>query len=431
MTMAGIRWKACLAAAMAALMLLGGGCGGGKEQPAPAPSQEAEEAEPLGEGRFLAGGKSLLNQQQRELLLGFFQWWYGALARLEVGGMEDLFALPGQEERDEATLTYLIGVREMQRTDLSLAGFSYTLDCLEAEEQEDGSLRVLLSLDDVQNFSAHPQVDSRTYGAQHLFVLEEGEAGWRIRAHRQLGSLGWLLSPGGGDALAVGEGPQDWREQEEPGWDYRLRSQELLEEALQYTTQRGSEDPIPAGEAQNPYDRQAAVEYARAWVGQRSSQWPAYDQYGGNCQNFVSQCLLAGGIPMDTAGDHIWKWYGEAPSVTAGTWGRSASWSAVGDFREYAAGNQGDWGLQAGVDAPYFSGQPGDILQMGPAPGDLRHTVLITGLVTDQEGKTVDYLVASNTADLTDFPAGAYAYPCQSLIRVWGWNGEEPEESGV
>ena len=413
--------RAGLAAAMGALLILGA-CGTGEPQAAPQP-QEPEEQKILGQGRFLAGGKSLLNQEQRELLLGYFHSWYGSLARLETGSLEEHFALAGQEERDEATLDYLIGVRKAQRTDLSLADYAYTLDCVEAADQEDGSLEVFLRLDDTQNFSAHPQVDSRTFGAEHLFVLEKGEAGWRIRSHRQLGSLGWMLSAGEGEAVAVGEGPADWWEQEEPGWDYYGRSLELQERAREYTALRGTEAPIPALEAGNPYDRRAAVEYARQWVGRRSEDWPAYDLYGGNCQNFVSQCLAAGGIPMDTAGDHIWKWYGESPSVTAGAWGRSASWSAVGDFREYAAGNAGGWGLQAGVDAPYFSGEPGDVLQLGPAPGDLRHAVLITGVVADGEGRTVDYLVASNTADLVDFPAGAYPYPYQSLIRIWGWNG--------
>lgn len=64
----------------------------------------------------------------------------------------------------------------------------------------------------------------------------------------------------------------------------------------------------------------------------------------------------------------------------------------------------------------------GDVLQLGPS-GDWRHTVLIVDVVTDESGQTVDYLVNSNTADLINFPAGAYTYTHQSLEKIYGWNG--------
>ena len=172
--------------------------------------------------------------------------------------------------------------------------------------------------------------------------------------------------------------------------------------------------------AEHAYDRQAAVDYSSQWVGERNEEWPDYTRYGGNCQNYLSQCLLAGGIPMDPYGSALWKWYGDSPNNTAGAAGRSASWSSVPSFREYARENSG-FGLAAQVDAPYYSGQEGDVLQLG-RDGNWRHTVLISQVIQDEEGQTVDYLVNSNTADLLNFPAGAYYYTQQSLIRICGWN---------
>ncbi|RHB47418.1 hypothetical protein DW886_02250 [Enterocloster aldenensis] len=40
-------------------------------------------------------------------------------------------------------------------------------------------------------------------------------------------------------------------------------------------------------------------------------------------------------------------------------------------------------------------------------PGSWSHTVLITRIVTDEEGDILDYLVDSNTADLKNFPVSA------------------------
>ena len=74
---------------------------------------------------------------------------------------------------------------------------------------------------------------------------------------------------------------------------YEERVEQLLETARQDVTLRfvqGEERDISADHL---YDREAAVAYARRWVGERSGDWPDYSRNGGNCQNFVSQCLLA------------------------------------------------------------------------------------------------------------------------------------------
>lgn len=51
-----------------------------------------------------------------------------------------------------------------------------------------------------------------------------------------------------------------------------------------------------------------------------------------------------------------------------------------------------------------------------------RHIVMISEVLTDESGNTVDYLICSNTGDLCDFPAGAYFYTYQQLIKIHGWN---------
>ena len=53
------------------------------------------------------------------------------------------------------------------------------------------------------------------------------------------------------------------------------------------------------------YDRMAAVEYARKWALGRNPKFRDYEEWGGNCTNFISQCINAGGIPMDPYGNGI------------------------------------------------------------------------------------------------------------------------------
>lgn len=128
------------------------------------------------------------------------------------------------------------------------------------------------------------------------------------------------------------------------------------------------------------YDREAAAAYARAWVAERNwDQWNAYDNWGGNCQNFASQVLFAGGIPMDTTGYYIWKYYSSTPDSTNAKTGRSPSWTAAYQFREYALANRNAFGLVSTVDANLYSAQAGDIFQVGTEEGVVGHSNVVVG----------------------------------------------------
>ena len=176
--------------------------------------------------------------------------------------------------------------------------------------------------------------------------------------------------------------------------------------------------PLPS--ADHPYDRQAALDYALQYTAARNPAWDDYAGMGGNCQNYVSQCLYAGGIPMDTTGAAVWKWFDGTVANDTTAAGRSSSWSGVDEFLAYAEGNTG-YGLAAQTGAPYLTGQPGDLIQMGEN-GSWRHVVIISQTVTDESGQTIDYLVHSNTSNLENWPASLYGYPQRLLTRIAGWN---------
>ena len=81
-------------------------------------------------------------------------------------------------------------------------------------------------------------------------------------------------------------------------------------------------------------------------------------------------------------------------------------------------------GLVGDAAAPYYTGEPGDVIAMGN--DHFRHIVMISEVLTDESGNTADYLICSNTGDLCDFPAGAYFYTYQQLIKIHGWNRISP-----
>ena len=84
------------------------------------------------------------------------------------------------------------------------------------------------------------------------------------------------------------------------------------------------------------YHRQTAANYAMRWALSRNPKFPNYSFAapnpggGGDCTNFISQCLLAGGWPMVEGGFGQWNWAWWANSEDSSRCWSSARW--FGDY---------------------------------------------------------------------------------------------------
>ena len=82
------------------------------------------------------------------------------------------------------------------------------------------------------------------------------------------------------------------------------------------------------------YNREAAVSYARRWALGRNPAYMDYELWGGDCTNFISQCLRSGQIPMDYTGRHVLeKWYWNSDNS------RTPTWTSAEPFYKYIIGN--------------------------------------------------------------------------------------------
>ena len=413
--------KPCLALFLASLLVLLSGCTAvGRTDPAS--DSAVLVLEGSGTVVYADDAESTLTAEQERLLLSFFDCWYQSLAQLEAEDLSEFFCDSHQADYSAAALDLQVGIRQAQPLDYTLTGYSFVLEVESVAENEDGSIRVRLSEDSVQNFAALPGVDSKRFDTSHTFVLQQEGDGWLIRSHSQFDPLVSTLLYAYMEEYADGQ----WDPERFRGLDFTQDYidavpgylEQVVEQAELRQQQAAEETTAQA--AEEPYDREAAVAYADQWIEERSGDWADYTGSGGNCQNYASQVLYAGGIPMDIQGDYIWKWYDDTVSNRGVAWGRSSSWSGVKQFIDYAAGNTG-YGLAAEVDAPYDTGEPGDLIHMG-VDSDWRHTVVITQPVSDGSGQVVDYLVDSNTANLQDYPASLYGYTDQILVHSLGWN---------
>ena len=400
--------KRVLALLLAACMLLPAltACGGDKqpENNTPQVSGQDQPQTPENDGFSTSVGgrvedtEGLVTEEQKQLMTRLLTDWYTDLALFDEPQLGGLFADEKDAAMHEASISTLTAIRQQALTDLRMRDVNYVLTVTKAEpsiEEDAAEGQVHIEADEttVMHFAATPDVDSKMYDVPHIFELVPTEdGGWLIRHHEADDNPYFSLTYEEGAAV-----------------DGRL--QQLLRAIERRSLQRQETVQVTLT-CDHPYDRAAAEQYMRQYDHRRNDRWYAYDDVGGNCMNFGSQVLLAGGIPMDEEGGSKWFWRGQNDL--------DLSWINVGRFYSYARENRG-YGLVADTEANYYTGGVGDILILGPDGGH-NHTTVISGIVRNELGETVDYLLCSNTTNYTDFPAGAYYYTSHRLIKIYGWN---------
>lgn len=170
-----------------------------------------------------------------------------------------------------------------------------------------------------------------------------------------------------------------------------------------------------------PYDRQRAVEYARRWALSRNPLFFDFTGRGGNCTNFVSQCIFAGcGVMNYTP---TFGWYYRSSDD------RAPAWTGVDELYDFLTGAE-DFISQNGGEGPYGRDatvaetvEIGDVIQLRNTNGDFYHTLIISGF-TDS-----DILVCAHSDDALDRPLSTYNYASLRVIHIDGarlfFNSEE------
>lgn len=151
------------------------------------------------------------------------------------------------------------------------------------------------------------------------------------------------------------------------------------------------------------YDRRAAVAYARRWALSRNPAFYDFENLGGDCTNFASQCVYAGSGVMNYT--PVIGWYYISPND------RTASWSGVEYLYNFLVNNQSVGPFAREVSQ--YEAQPGDLVQLGRANGDFYHTPVIVAT-------SPVILVAAHTYDALDRPLSTYDYYTARFLHIEG-----------
>lgn len=154
-----------------------------------------------------------------------------------------------------------------------------------------------------------------------------------------------------------------------------------------------------------PYNRLRAAAYAEAWALAPNPLFHHFGGLGGDCTNFVSQCILAGAGVMNET--ETFGWYYHTLSD------RAPAWTGVDFLCNFLTENTGP-GPFASLAAPDAL-EPGDVIQLGRADGTFYHTLA----VTSHTGR--DYLVCAHSFDVKNRRLSAYHYEAARFLHIEGY----------
>ena len=152
-----------------------------------------------------------------------------------------------------------------------------------------------------------------------------------------------------------------------------------------------------------PYNRQKAVSYARKWALGRNPKYYDFQNVGGDCTNFASQCIFAGAGVMNYVPETGW-FYRSASD-------RTASWTGVEYLYNFLVNN--NFVGPYAEEVPQREVQIGDVVQLGTSKGDFYHTPVITS--TEPE-----IIVCAHTYDALDIPLSSYLYDQARFLHIKG-----------
>lgn len=159
-----------------------------------------------------------------------------------------------------------------------------------------------------------------------------------------------------------------------------------------------------------PYNRRAAVEYAHRWAYSRNPRYYDYEEIGGDCTNFASQCLYAGSKVMNFTPTYGW-YYIDANN-------KSPSWTGVPYFYNFltrAEKTAGPFGAETTIE--YML--PGDFVQLRFEGREVfSHTPVIVSVGNPPTIQNI--LVAAHSIDADWRPVDTYPFEEIRFLHVLG-----------
>lgn len=349
-----------------------------------------------------------------ELITNYLDLYYKSLIGLETKDTSQLFTNPKGTEAHfiNSAIDLIVYHHKIQSSCMLLTKTKYDIEYTNVSI-EDNMVTINFLVDDYINFKYLKDIESREIDVEYEIVIRKENDKYTIDSIRVVQGNFVMFTNELDIENTTNTEIDNLKEK------YIKLIDEDLKENSELMSVANEEKYETFIKCDHEYDRNKAVEYAKKYVDNRNIDYIAYDDVGGNCQNYVSQSIHAGGIPMDTKGDYQWKHYGDEVNEKNEKKGRSTSWTGTINFYDYAA-NENKSGMCTDVDENIFYAESGDVAHVGY--NGFSHAVIVVKEIYDENGNKIDFLINSNTASLENYPFMAYVYPNKRIIKVLGYN---------
>ena len=152
------------------------------------------------------------------------------------------------------------------------------------------------------------------------------------------------------------------------------------------------------------YNRVAVYEYAKMWAYGRNPKYYNFDPVGGDCTNFVSQCIYAGCKQMNYDRNNGWYYINGN--------NKSPSWTGVEFLYNFLTtnNNQGPKGEKTTIDKLEI----GDVIQLSFNGYIFSHSLIVVKNGTN----TTNTLIAAHTFDAFGKSVSEYGFEKYRCIHI-------------
>ena len=163
-----------------------------------------------------------------------------------------------------------------------------------------------------------------------------------------------------------------------------------------------------------PYRRLNAVLYAHHWAYGRNPRFYDYEELGGDCTNFASQCVYAGAGVMNYT--PVYGWYYIDPD------NKAPAWTGVEYFYSFLTRPQISLGPVARETDDLRLAQPGDVIQLRFSGPVFQHSPVV--VQTNPDGSADKILLAAHSSDADWRPLSSYEYEAYRVLHILGFYDE-------
>lgn len=170
----------------------------------------------------------------------------------------------------------------------------------------------------------------------------------------------------------------------------------------------------------SPYNRAAAVTYARQWAYGRNPLFYDYEKIGGDCTNFASQCVYAGSGVMNYTKELGW-YYIDANN-------KAPAWTGVEYFYNFMTRREKSAGPVA-EETSIVQMLPGDVVQLSFDGVGWNHSPVVVRLLRQPAMQPADVLIAAHSYDADNRPLNTYDYSAIRFLHFVGVLDRRPIRS--